>query len=313
MKQFTILIMTDKHKKPTQFSIPVIVLRVLSVLLLTFIFASGYLSLDYYHLKNLKNQYIKVVSQNQDLKNEAKILSSNLKDVRKSLTLVEDYSNKINDFTKLRARAISKKTGIGPLNSEEAKVAAQIGENSSNNSFPLGVEIDKLKFKSVFEEVDAVERQAGKNALKLQKLLSSLSQNKSLFNAIPSVSPVKGWVTSNFGVRISPFTGKKTMHRGLDIASRMGTPIYAPADGVVIFNGAKSGFGNFIMIAHGYGVVTRYGHNSENLVQLGQKVKRGDQIATVGSTGRSTGPHLHYEVMIHGKVVNPKKLMLDIR
>ena len=67
------------------------------------------------------------------------------------------------------------------------------------------------------------------------------------------------------------------------------------------------------MIAHGYGVVTRYGHNSENLVQLGQKVKRGDQIATVGSTGRSTGPHLHYEVMIHGKVVNPKKLILDIR
>ncbi len=312
MKQVTFLVMTDEHKKPRQFELPMAVLQVLSVLLLGFVFASGYLVLDYFHLRTLKNQYVRVVSQNQDLKNEAKILSSNLKDVRKTLTIVEDYSNKINDFTKLRARSIKNKTGIGPLNPEEASIAAQIDRNNANKNFPLGVAINKLKFKSVFKEVDQVEQQASKNALRLQKLLSSLSQNKSLFNAIPSVSPVKGWITSKFGPRISPFTGKKTMHRGLDIASRMGAPIYAPADGVVIFNGAKSGFGNFIMIAHGYGVVTRYGHNSENLVQVGQKVKRGDQIATVGSTGRSTGPHLHYEVMIHGKVVNPNKLILDM-
>ena len=304
--------MSDKHKKPKQFELPMVVLQVLTVLLLGFVFASGYLFLDYFHLRNMKNQYVKVVSQNQDLKNEAKILSSNLKEVRKTLNIVEDYSNKINDFTKLRARSMKKQTGIGPLNPEEALIAAQIDRNDKGQNFPLGVAIDKLKFKSVFEEVDQVEEQASKNALRLQKLLSSLSQNKSLFNAIPSVSPVKGWITSKFGPRISPFTGKKTMHRGLDIASRMGAPIYAPADGVVIFNGAKSGFGNFIMIAHGYGVVTRYGHNSENLVQVGQKIKRGDQIATVGSTGRSTGPHLHYEVMIHGKVVNPTKLILDM-
>ena len=86
----------------------------------------------------------------------------------------------------------------------------------------------------------------------------------------------------------------------------------APADGVVIFTGAKAGFGNFIMIAHGYGVVTRYGHNHQNLVQPGQKVGRGEQIGTVGETGRATGPHLHYEVVINGKLENPQKFILDM-
>ena len=114
----------------------------------------------------------------------------------------------------------------------------------------LGVAIDKLKkFKSVFKEVDQVEQQASKNASASAKTASSLSQNKSLFNAIPSVSPGERLDYLKLGSRISPFTGKKTMHRGLDIASRMGAPIYAPADGVVIFNGAKSGFGNFINFA----------------------------------------------------------------
>ena len=117
MKQLTLLVMSDKHKKPKQLQVPVFVLQVITVLLLAFVFASGYLILDYFHLRNLKNQYVKVVSQNQDLKNEAKILSSNLKDVRKTLTIVEDYSNKINDFTKLRARSISKKNWNRPAES----------------------------------------------------------------------------------------------------------------------------------------------------------------------------------------------------
>jgi len=102
------------------------------------------------------------------------------------------------------------------------------------------------------------------------------------------------------------------MHFGIDVASPVGTPICAPADGVVIFTGAKEGFGNFIMIAHGYGIVSRYGHNAQNLVQPGQSIKRGEQIATVGMSGRTTGPHLHYEVIVDGRPANPKKFILDM-
>ena len=114
MKLVTFLVLTDEHKKPKQFEMPMLVLQVLSVILLSVVFASGYLVLDYFHLRNLKNQYVRVVSQNQDLKNEAKILSSNLKDVRKTLAIVEDYSNKINDFTQLRARSMKKTDGNRP-------------------------------------------------------------------------------------------------------------------------------------------------------------------------------------------------------
>ena len=102
------------------------------------------------------------------------------------------------------------------------------------------------------------------------------------------------------------------MHRGIDIASSIGTPVLSPADGVVIFNGKKEGFGNFIMIAHGYGIVSRYGHNAENLVKVGQRVQRGEQIATVGMSGRTTGPHLHYEVVVDGHNTNPQKFILKM-
>ena len=121
----------------------------------------------------------------------------------------------------------------------------------------------------------------------------------------------EGWYTSKFGMRLDPFTGSKVMHSGLDIAAAPGTPIYAPANGVVSYVGYESGYGNLVTIDHGYGVKTRYAHNSEVTVKYGQQVKRGDKIAAVGSTGRSSGYHLHYEVRVNGVAVNPKDYIIE--
>lgn len=110
---------------------------------------------------------------------------------------------------------------------------------------------------------------------------------------------------------MSPFTGSREFHKGIDIANRQGTPIVATADGVVSFKGNKGLLGNVIMLDHGHGMMTRYGHTHEILVEIGDTVKRGDKIAVVGSTGRSTGPHLHYEVMLNGIRVNPEKYILN--
>ena len=101
------------------------------------------------------------------------------------------------------------------------------------------------------------------------------------------------------------------MHKGLDIATRSGTPIIAPADGLVVFAGREGGFGNMIIIDHGYGITTRFGHCSSLDAKLGQKIKRGDVIARVGNTGRSTGPHVHYEVAVNGVSVNPSRYILN--
>ena len=130
-------------------------------------------------------------------------------------------------------------------------------------------------------------------------------------SSTPSIAPVIGVITDGFGNRRDPFTGRRAHHNGLDLSARRGTPIMAPADGVVVFAGRKGGMGRMIRVSHGFGYQTVYGHLDTILVEPGQDVHRGEQIGLVGNTGRSTGPHLHYEVHKDGRTVNPLYYILD--
>ena len=141
-------------------------------------------------------------------------------------------------------------------------------------------------------------------------LYDALSERQSLLNATPNIKPTRGWFTSQFGYRLDPFTGKPQMHNGLDLAAAPGTPVYAPAHGVVSYVGYERGYGNLVSIDHGFGVVTRFAHNSQVFVEVGDKINRRQVIAAVGSTGRSSGPHLHYEVRVHGVPVDPMNYIL---
>ena len=158
-----------------------------------------------------------------------------------------------------------------------------------------------------FEDVRALQRRAVLQAKSLEELAQILEGQTIQLAHIPSISPVKGraWVSSKFGRRLDPFTRRWRMHEGLDLAARPRTPIIATADGVVRFSGKKRTWGRVVIIEHGYGFETRYAHNKRNLVKAGQEVKRYDQIAELGSSGRTTGPHVHYEVNKLGKPVNP--------
>ncbi len=140
---------------------------------------------------------------------------------------------------------------------------------------------------------------------KLDKDKQVLVERRAIAAATPSIWPVVGWISSFFGRRKSPIDGKWEMHNGVDIIAPTGTSIRATADGVVQFSGWKSGYGNTVIINHGYGFSTLYAHNSANLVKKGQWVRRGDAIAYLGSTGRSTGPHCHYEVRIKDRPTDP--------
>ncbi len=143
------------------------------------------------------------------------------------------------------------------------------------------------------------------------ELWEVLSERQSLLNATPSIRPAKGWLTSKFGYRISPINGKPAMHFGLDLAAAPGSAVYAPADGVVTYASYDETYGKLVTIDHGFGVMTRFGHNSQIYVKVGQKISRWDVISAVGSTGRSTGPHLHYEVRINNIPVDPLNYILD--
>ncbi len=157
-----------------------------------------------------------------------------------------------------------------------------------------------------FEPVETV-RAADPNFKALFNSWTKLDQLEQGTVAIPSTEPVRGTsFTSGYGVRSDPFKGRAAMHAGIDLAGPIGTPIYATADAVVGRSEYNSGgYGNLVELEHGHGIQTRYGHLSKSLVTAGQKVKRGDVIGLMGSTGRSTGSHLHYEVRIDGKAVNP--------
>ncbi|HTA77393.1 MAG TPA: M23 family metallopeptidase [bacterium] len=139
-----------------------------------------------------------------------------------------------------------------------------------------------------------------------------LNKQRSILAATPSIWPIKGWITSGFGKRASPLTGEPGRHYGVDIANEVGSPIRATADGMVVYAGWETGYGRVVVIEHGYGFSTRYGHCSVIDVKVGDEVKRGQVISYVGSTGRSTGSHLHYEVRIHGVPVDPEKYLPQV-
>jgi len=141
-------------------------------------------------------------------------------------------------------------------------------------------------------------------------VLESLLFNRQLdMNAVPSREPIESYITSNFGHRADPFRGGRAFHKGIDFKANVGDPVMAVADGVVSFSGVRSGYGNTIEIDHGNGYVTRYAHNSRLSLKVGGLVRAGEEVAKAGSSGRSTGAHVHFEVWQNGQAVNPKKFL----
>jgi murein DD-endopeptidase MepM/ murein hydrolase activator NlpD len=163
-----------------------------------------------------------------------------------------------------------------------------------------------------FVMIEQLEREILLLSQSMIKIKSSMESQIDRLNRVPTIQPVKdGFISSHYGKRIDPFTKKWRTHRGLDFQAPTGTPIMAPADGKVVQAGRVSGFGRVIKIDHGNGILTLYGHMSRIRVKNGQSVKRGDRIGDVGSSGRSTSSHLHYEVRVNGRHVNPNDYLLD--
>lgn len=165
--------------------------------------------------------------------------------------------------------------------------------------------------REVEEDLATLQVLASKQEQSFQELTEAIEHRRAKWASTPSVWPVKGWVTSGFGPRLSPFSGQPAMHRGVDISVPENTPFVAPANGYVTFTGWDGGLGNAIKIDHGYGYQTAFGHLNKILVQRGQRVKRGDILGLVGSTGLSTGPHLHYQVSVNLVPTNPLRFVLN--
>jgi murein DD-endopeptidase MepM/ murein hydrolase activator NlpD len=239
-----------------------------------------------------------LAEENAQLREQLRVVEEKVAHIGETLDRVERFDQRLRALTSLNDP--ERNLAIGPLASSGADdPGLQVGFGGPAPAEDLVDRLDKLV------------QDAADDERSLSELHRYFEDQRSLLASTPSVWPARGWVTSDFGTRLDPYTASRVMHKGLDIANSAGTPIVAPADGTVVFAGTEGGYGRVLVLDHGFGVKTRYGHLSEIKVKLGEKVKRGQNIAAMGNTGRSTGPHLHYEVRVNGIPENPRKFILE--
>lgn len=163
------------------------------------------------------------------------------------------------------------------------------------------------------ETLDRLQGLLGSIDGTLQGVRHGVAFREAAADATPIIWPADGWISAGYGYRSDPFNGQRNFHPAVDISTRKGAPVYATGTGRVVSASRNGGYGNLVEIDHGFGLLTRYGHLSEFTVEVGATVVRGDVIGRVGNTGRATGHHVHYEVWVGGRTLNPRKLLLDSR
>ena len=295
------MILPDETTRVRKYRVPRSMVRGLLVAIAVVVFGLGYLVTDYYGVKKMVAELDRLRLEARQQQQQLVTFAKSFDDLQGEMTRLRQFDMKLRVMTDLEGVVYPEQImGIGgenpePFNPLEGELSFQ----------------DQTIISSMNKSLDRFKTEVTIQERSFQELVEYLEDQKSLLKSTPSVWPVKGWLTSTFGYRSSPFTGRRELHQGLDIATRSGTPIIAPADGLVVFAGREGGFGNMIIIDHGYGITTRFGHCSSLEAKLGQKVKRGDVIARIGSTGRSTGPHVHYEVAVNGVSVNPSRYILN--
>jgi murein DD-endopeptidase MepM/ murein hydrolase activator NlpD len=241
------------------------------------------------------------IPEDADIESQLALYNTQIQEIATKINTIDDLEYRIRDLVALQdGHTPLKPVAVGGKEVDLLRDYSSAAALSEKDFFDnLNTTLQQLS-------VEVAERE-----LSLSELTATLEEKRLVMLYTPTMWPVRGWLSSNFGYRLSPFTGRQTFHEGMDIAARMNTDVKSTANGVVVFAGPKAGYGFLVTVDHGYGYMTRYGHNSTLAVKVGDKVERGQVIAKVGSTGQSTGPHVHYEVLVNGIPVNPIKFIID--
>ena len=296
-KKITFLIIPDSSGVSGQIRIPVAFFYIAASIVLFLVVSSLFFGAEFLSARVSELALAQYKLENARLHDKFEQFSDRLAEAEaRYQTLVQKEVAIRNLFNLPEINPEERQLGVGGPGSLDA--FALSGDNLKN--FRTEVQLDQLLRLSQFE------------AEKYGEVERSVMKVKDRLDHTPSIWPTEGWNSRGYGMHFDPFTGEQQMHYGIDIANRIGTPVYAPASGRVSDVGSVAvGLGIAILIDHGYGYQTRYGHLSKLLVKAGQIVSRGDLIAYMGSTGHSTGPHLHYEVFKDGRPVNPKDYILN--
>jgi murein DD-endopeptidase MepM/ murein hydrolase activator NlpD len=296
---FTVIVVSDHSQAIRKFRLPRKWLKnaawgaagVALVALLT----SGH----YFALLGASSENAVLKEENAQLRSQILLVQEKVAHISATLDRVERFDAKL-------------RTAVTQLQDPERNLAiGPVGDAEDEPGIPGPAPAGEANLSALPGRLTSLATEASRQEQSLRELQEYFDDQRSLLASTPSLWPTRGWVTSDFGTRIDPYTAERKMHQGMDIATPHGQVIHTPSDGSVVFIGTEGGYGKVLVIDHGYGVKTRYGHLSEIHVRLGDRVKRGDKVASVGNTGRSTGPHLHYEVRVNGIPENPRKFILE--
>lgn len=307
-KRFTIMVVPDRSSKVRRLRISRSTAWVVISLATALVAVVVGTSIHYVSVVQRLLENTRLRQQNVELRNKLVALVEKVDSIQTVLDRVERFDTKLRTITQLHDP--KRHLAQGPFQA----VANRDGTIAASEVDPLINSIGahphlaiSLLGKRVAELAAEAERREGS----ISQLETILHSQRARLDVTPSIWPARGWVTSGFGMRPDPYTGKPTMHHGIDIANQPGMPVMAPARGVVVFAGTNGGYGNTIVIDHGYGIRTRYGHLSKIKVRVSDRVERGEIIGAIGNTGRSTGPHLHYEVEVNGIPEDPRDYILE--
>ena len=336
-KTYTLLLSSNRKGTTKALTISSAWLKTCLALCAVLVIVGSAAILDYVGLLLQTTENKRLKAESEQLHRQFRMVESKLDTLEKSLERVRNFSKKLRLITnvededrnlKLTVQSNqeaelanfyeTKQAQVPDLEREPSNVSAEFKSDSfflekpflDSASGELSQETIR-GYATLSIRIDSGVRNTELTEQSVIQLYDQLSERKSLLNATPNVRPTQGWITSQFSYRLDPFTGKPRMHNGVDLAAPPGRSVFSPADGVVSYVGYEQAYGKIVSIDHGFGVVTRYAHNSQIFVEVGQKVRRRDVISAVGTTGRSSGPHLHYEVRVNGVPVDPMNYILD--
>jgi murein DD-endopeptidase MepM/ murein hydrolase activator NlpD/cell division protein FtsB len=292
-----IIIVSGKKNKTLNFRVKSVffIFSLFVVVIIVFLFA--YNVINFTTSKVDKSKYGQLGKENEIIQQEIMRLKNEISNLSGLIDTLEIYDEEIRRYAPLT-----------PI--DEAIRSMGIGGYILDSTFVnLSIE-DSKELSNVSQILDNLLARAKLQRRSFDDILRYLEEKRYLRDHTPSIIPVQGWLIRGFGYHIDPFTGKVKMHEGIDVAAPIGTQIIAPADGVVRSSSVKKGFGLTLEIDHGYGFRTLYAHCQRIRVNPGMTIRRGDIIAYVGNTGKSTGPHLHYEVHVSHIPVNPVNYVL---
>ena len=293
---FTLMIIPNRKSGVKKISVPKVFLRNILIGFVLIILATLYVVYDYASIKRDRAELAR-------LRTQTKEQSQQLRDLGMKIDGFSDRMEELRQIDK-KIRVLAYETG------RDKKLQLGIGGPDNENRIKdlLNKDHDKI-VDGMRKGIDKLNEDATEREKSFNELLVFLHEQKSILASTPSLWPVTGWVTSAFGARQSPFRSGVEFHRGMDISTRFGKEIIAPADGLIVSRGYDSQDGNFVKMDHGHGFGTAYLHLSRIAVKQGARIKKGQIIGYVGDTGRSTGSHLHYSVFVNNIPVNPKRYL----